>query len=140
MLKRAKKLIGAAIFQVYFLISPVVVLAQSPTPGQIVPAETLGKVPDIIPVIQAIIRFILLVAFVIAFIMLLIGGIRWILAGGDEKAVAGARNTITAALIGLVIVLVAFAIIKLVETFFGFEIISKGIIIPTVSPGPTPRP
>ena len=139
MFKIAKKLIGVSIFQAYFLIFPVVALAQSPSPQPIVPAKTLGRVPDIIPVIQAIIQFILLIAFIIAFIMLLIGGIRWILAGGDEKAVAGARNTITAALIGLVIVLVAFAIIKLVETFFGFPIISEGITIPTIgSPRPTP--
>ena len=64
--------------------------------------------------------------------MLLIGGIRWILAGGDEKAVSSARSTITAALIGLVIVLLSFAIIKLVEAFFGVTIISGTITIPSI--------
>ena len=63
--------------------------------------------------------------------MLLIGGIRWITAGGDEKGVASARNMITAALIGLVVVLVAYAIIRLVEIFFGFDIITGGVNIPT---------
>lgn len=86
----------------------------------------------IIAIVRTIIQFILVVAFVIAFIMLLIGGIRWILAGGDEKSVEKARNTITAALIGLVIVLVAFALIKLVEQFFGVSILSGGVSIPTV--------
>ena len=70
---------------------------------------------------------------VAAFILLLVGGIRWILAGGDEKAVAGARGTITAALIGLVIVLVAYAIIRLVEIFFNVSIITGGVSIPTIS-------
>lgn len=94
--------------------------------AQLVPTELSGN-PDIISIIQAIIKFILLVAFVLAFVMLLIGGIRWIVAGGDEKAVSGARNTITAALIGLVIVLVSFALIKLVEIFFNVTIISGDI-------------
>lgn len=104
-------------------------------------AETI--VPDTLPnvgmlaVIQAVIKFILIVAFIAAFIMLLIGGIRWILAGGDEKAVSSARGTITAALIGLVIVLLSFAIIKLVEAFFGVTIISGDITIPTIQDSAT---
>lgn len=109
------------------LALPAIAWAQ----GEVVPTQF--KATNIAVIIQGIIRFILIAAFVIAFIMLLVGGIRWILAGGDEKAVASARGTITAALIGLVIVLVAFALIRLVEIFFGVQIISgEGICIPTV--------
>lgn len=120
-------------------------LAASPfiVPFQVFAAETGNilegtQLPNvgIIAIIQAVIKFILIVAFVAAFIMLLIGGIRWILAGGDEKAVSSARGTITAALIGLVIVLLSFAIIKLVEAFFGVTIISGDITIPTVQDSP----
>ena len=105
---------------------PAAVLAED-----IVPA-TIKPIDNIVAIVRAIIQFILVVAFVLAFIMLLIGGIRWITAGGDEKGVAGARNMITAALIGLVIVLVAYAIILLVEKFFDVKIISAGIQIPTI--------
>jgi len=130
MFKRTKKIILPLIFQAAAMTVPLQVLAVD---NSIVPPETLGKVTDIVGIIRAIIQFILLVAFVLAFIMLLIGGIRWITAGGDEKGVAGARNMITGALIGLVIVLVAYAIIKLVETFFGFNIISNGVTIPNIN-------
>ncbi len=98
--------------------------------------KALEKTADITTIITGIIRFILITAFVIAFIMLLVGGIRWIIAGGDEKAVEKARNTITAALIGLVVVLVAFALIKLVETFFGISIISN-LAVPFINTGTT---
>ena len=116
--------------------APSVMLAQASDPIEtenraIVPT-TIGNIDDIVDIIRAVVQFILIIAFVIAFIMLLVGGIRWILAGGDEKAVAGARGTITAALIGLVIVLVAFALIRLVETFFDLDILTGGIDIPTV--------
>src|SRR3990167_2035394 len=131
MIKKAKKILSLASLQIASLVWPVAALAVQ-VDNKIVPEETLGKVTDIVAIIRAVIQFILIVAFVLAFIMLLIGGIRWITAGGDEKGVAGARNMITAALIGLVIVLVAYAIILLVETFFGVKIISGGITIPTV--------
>lgn len=120
---KIKKLIPAG-FTLVTLATPVTALAAQLVPGQLQPIN------DAIVVVRGIIRFILLVGFVLAFIMLLVGGIRWILAGGDEKAVANARNTITAALIGLVIILVSFAIIKLVETFFGVTIISGDVTVP----------
>ena len=130
MLKKIRRLIAPFILQLVMLATPAIVLADN-TP--IVPMESIGKVNNILTVIQAIIRFILIVAFIAAFIMLLIGGIRWITAGGDEKGVASARNMITAALIGLVVVLVAYAIIRLVELFFGFNIISTGVNLPTIT-------
>jgi len=113
-----------------FLAMPLIAFAQG-----LVPTD-LRQTGDIVAVIRAIIRFILLAAFILAFIFLLIGGIRWITAGGDEKGVAGARGMITSALIGLVIVLVAYAIIRLVEVFFGVTIISGTTTpIPGIQPG-----
>lgn len=126
-MSKSKKLIGAAAMQAAIMAMPLAVFAQN-----IVPNE-LQSNTDIVQIVRAVIRFILLIAFVLAFIFLLIGGLRWITAGGDEKGVAGARGMITAALIGLVIVLLAFAIIKLVETFFGVTIISGNLEIPTVA-------
>jgi hypothetical protein len=129
MLRKTKRIIPAAI-QLASLAVPGAAFAQT----DIVPTQlTTTSTSNIILIVRAIIQFILIAAFVIAFIMLLVGGIRWILAGGDEKAVAGARGTITAALIGLVIVLVAFALIRLVETFFGIDILTGGVEIPTVT-------
>lgn len=122
-----KKLIGAAAAGAASMTAPFVAFAQT----DIAPPEIVN-VNDILLVVQAVIRFILILAFVLAFVFLLIGGLRWITAGGDDKAVASARGTITAALIGLVVVLVAYALIVLVETFFGVSIITGGVIIPTL--------
>ena len=128
MKKLIKKTLVPAALLAGLLIVPTLAFAQ-----EIVPSQSLGKVDDIISVVRNIIRFILIVAFVLAFLFLIVGGIRWITAGGDEKGVAGARGMITGALIGLVIVLVAFALIRLVETFFGFPIISGGVAVPTIN-------
>ena len=134
MLKKARKLIIPAALYTAALLSPTGILALVPS-GELVP-KGIRPINNIVSVIRTIIQFILVVAFVLAFVMLLIGGIRWITAGGDEKAVGSARNMITAALIGLVIVLVAYALIKLVETFFGINIISGGVNIPQITDAP----
>lgn len=73
-------------------------------------------------IIGALIVLILVIAAVIFFIMLLIGGIRWMTAGGDKAATEAARNQITAALVGLVIVFAAWAILQLVQVFFGVNL------------------
>ena len=80
--------------------------------------------------VSAAIRLLLLVAFVIAFLFLLIGGIRWILAGGDKAAAESARGTLTAAIVGLIIVLVAWAIMWFIEQVFGIAIVSGPLTIP----------
>lgn len=75
-------------------------------------------------IVSTIIKLILVVAALIAFIFLVVGGIKWITSGGDKEQTAKAQGTITAALVGLVIVFAAWAIIKLLEAFFGFEILT----------------
>ena len=67
---------------------------------------------------------VLVVAGLIFFFMLIIGGIKWILSGGDKAQTEAARNQITAALIGLVIVFAAWAIITLLSSIFGISILS----------------
>lgn len=132
MYTKAKNIAVSALGLGLALFLPSSALAEVDTMSNIVPNDISG-IDNIVKVIQNAVRFILLIAFVLAFIFLLIGGIRWITAGGDEKAVSGARGMITAALIGLVIVLVSYALIILVETFFGVKIISGTIKIPQVT-------
>ena len=84
-------------------------------------------------IVSTLIKLILIVAAIIAFIFLVIGGIKWITSGGDKEATSGAQKTITAALIGLIIVFAAWAIIKLLETFFNIKILSE-LKIPQIPP------
>src|ERR1035437_1972342 len=67
--------------------------------------------------IAILVRFMVIIAAVIFFFMLVIGGIRWIASGGDKGQTEAARNQITAALVGLVIVFAAWAIAALIKSF-----------------------
>ncbi len=59
---------------------------------------------------------ILLIVGIISVIMLIYGGLRYILSGGDSKKVTDAKNTILYAIIGLIISLLAYAIVNFVLT------------------------
>lgn len=69
------------------------------------------------------ITIILIVGSIGFFIMLLVGAVQWIFSGGDKGAVENARNRITHALVGLVLMFSAFAIIKAVEAIFGINLL-----------------
>jgi TRAP-type C4-dicarboxylate transport system permease small subunit len=80
-------------------------------------------------VIAALIKFTVVIAALIFFFMLVIGGIKWIASGGDKAQTESARNQITAALVGLVIVFAAWAIVALINAFFKVNIFN--LVIPT---------
>jgi TRAP-type C4-dicarboxylate transport system permease small subunit len=73
--------------------------------------------------VSGFLSLILVIAALAFFFILVIGGIKWILSGGDKAHTEGARNQITAALVGLVIVFSAWAIVKLIDAFFGVNIL-----------------
>jgi hypothetical protein len=85
-------------------------------------------------IISGAITLVLIVAGVIFFFMLIIGGLRWILSGGDKAQTESARSQITAALVGLVIVFAAFAIATLVQSLFGINIMN--FTLPTFTTTP----
>lgn len=88
-----------------------------------------GKLAGIQPgdIVSGLIRAALVVAAVVFFFILVIGGIRWIASGGDKGATEAARSQITAALVGLVIVFAAWAIVYLINAFFGVNIFNLTI-------------
>ena len=57
---------------------------------------------------------ILYIAGIVVVIMLIIGGIKYMMSGGDSKKVTDAKNTVLYAIIGLVICFIAFAVVNFV--------------------------
>lgn len=76
------------------------------------PAELFGDTG----VFKQVTNTILYVVGIIAVIMLIIGGIRYVISGGDSKKVTDAKNTVLYAIIGLIIAFLAFAIVNFVIT------------------------
>ena len=71
-------------------------------------------------ILGPLITFVFVIAVILALGFLIYGGIRWITSGGDKAGVETARNTIIAAIIGLLIVVLSYFIINsLVLPFLG---------------------
>ena len=73
-------------------------------------------------IISGAIGLALVVVSVVFFFILVLGGLKWVTSGGDEKKVGEARSQITNALIGLAIVFAAWAIMNLIGRVFGISI------------------
>jgi len=79
-----------------------------------------GYATDFGTMFSAILNVVMLVAAILVFAYLIFGGIQWITSGGDKNKAEEARNKITAAIIGLIIVAASYAVINLVVNFLGF--------------------
>lgn len=79
------------------------------------PAELVG--PD--GVFTRITSIALYVIGAVSVIMLIWGGLRYIISGGDSKKVTDAKNTILYAIIGLVFAVLAYAIVSFVLNSIG---------------------
>lgn len=73
---------------------------------------------DLPTVINRIINILLFIIGAASVIFLIIGGIRYVVSGGDQSAVTNAKNTILYAIIGLVIAILAYAAVNFVFTQF----------------------
>ena len=64
------------------------------------------------------------------FIMLIVGGYGFLFSGGDPKKLEKARGTLTNAIIGIVVIVTAYLIIRTIGVFTGIDLDVFRVIIP----------
>ena len=69
-----------------------------------------------------ILRIVISLGLLALFVMLLVGGFRFLTAGGDPKAATAAKQTMTYAVAGIGLMAVAFLIFRLIEAYTGVTI------------------
>ncbi len=126
-----KKISAGIVSSVAYIISSTPAFAQN----IIIKPPTIDNKPvgytDLGDFINKSIGLIFIVAVITVLVMLVWGGMQWILSGGEKEAVGEARKRIINALIGLAILAVAFAIAQVAGTFLGFNILGN---LPIPSP------
>ncbi len=73
---------------------------------------------DLTDNIKTIVNIMLFILGSIAVIMIIIGGIRYTTSNGDASSIKGAKDTILYAVVGLVVAILAFAIVNFVLSAF----------------------
>jgi hypothetical protein len=117
---------------IFLLTSGLLLFVANPAMAQLsgVTDPLGGKFGTVGDIITALITSIFAIAAMLALLFLIWGGIRYMTARGDPKAMESARQTITSAIIGLLIVLLAGVIYTLIAAVFKIEIF--GSLIPAV--------
>jgi len=104
-----KKIVTLATFGVIFALTVMPALATLDTGIGYGTATGLGT-KDIREGVMSIVNVLLGFLGILAIIIILWGGFRWLTSGGNEEKVGEAKKIITAGIIGLVIILTAYAI------------------------------
>lgn len=65
-------------------------------------------------IFKTVTNVLLFIIGAISVIMLIIGGIRYVVSGGDSGAVTSAKNTILYAIVGIVVAILAYALVNFV--------------------------
>lgn len=67
---------------------------------------------------QSIVNMLLFLIGAVAVIMIIIGGFKYVTANGDSSAITSAKNTILYSVIGIVVAIMAYAIVNFVLVSF----------------------
>ena len=109
---------ASALIATFALFAPVTVGALEGTVQDGVNAARGTDVPSTLlgdgGVLSTIINTMLFIIGFLSVIMLIFGGLRYIISGGNAAAVTAAKNTILYAIVGLIIAIFAYAIVNFV--------------------------
>ena len=126
--KLSKMYLGASLATVGFMQT-----AASAFASQIQVSENVeGFATDLGDVINGVLSFVMVIAALLVLFYLIMGGIEWITSGGDKGKTESARNKITAAVIGIIILAASFAILNLVLNFLGFDNLNAALDFTTI--------
>lgn len=70
------------------------------------------------PIFRTITNVLLFIIGAVSVIMLIIGGIRYTVSAGDSSAVTAAKNTIMYAIVGIIVAILAYAVVNFVISAF----------------------
>lgn len=77
---------------------------------------------DFPSLISGVMNIVLIIGTVLVLFYLIWGGIDWLTSGGDKGKTESARNKITAAVIGLIIIVASWAIMTFVQRLLGISV------------------
>lgn len=87
--------------------------------------DTPAQLTDLEVVFASIVKVALGFAAIGLFVMLVIGGFKYITAGSDPKAAESAKKTLTYAIGGVVLLALAYLILTLIANFTGLDTLTN---------------
>lgn len=123
MIHRIRTLLTAPLLALAMLVGLGTVVLQ-PVPATAAPVDVLQQcnsqskvckgtgTNSLYKLIQNVINLLLMIIGIIAVIMIIIGGIRYVTSGGDAGQTKMAKDTILYAIVGLVVAIMSYALVN----------------------------
>jgi len=93
-------------------------------------SSDVAKLSDLEGVFGNVVGIFLGLAGIALFIMLVVGGFKYITAGGDPKGIESAKKTLTYAIGGMVLIAAGFLILQFIKQFTGVDVTQFRIFQP----------
>jgi len=84
--------------------------------------DTVAKIECLECIVQIILNFVVRLAGIVVFVILIIGGFKYLTSGGDPNTKESAQKTITYAILGLVLLLGSWLILLFIKEFTGVDV------------------
>src|SRR3989344_9230635 len=108
------------------VFSPLVALAQAGSTGLLIPPQPKGlpgQYTTATTLVLQIINIALAVVGIVAILFIVIGGFRYITSAGNEEAAESGKKMITNAIIGLVVVILSYVIIRVIMNALAYGLV-----------------
>lgn len=79
-----------------------------------------GFAQDFSQFMNSVLSLVMIISALLVFLVLILASFQWITSGGDKGKTDAARNRMTSAVIGIIIVSASYAVLTLVLRFLGF--------------------
>jgi len=123
---RLYTLVVSLLLILYSLFSPPVVEAQTTPWGSDCTYTFAGAQVATLQGVSCLISNVLVIALqligLISFVMILVGAIKILISGGNPEAAASGKQTLTFAVGGLVLALLAWFLLSFIQEFTGVEV------------------
>ncbi len=96
------------------------------------PDQDVAQISCLEPLFERVVTIIASLAGIIFFIMLIVGGFRYLFSAGDPKQAEAARGTLTAGFLGLVLIVASYIILRVLSSFTGLDLTK--FVIPQFQP------
>src|SRR3990167_5323613 len=92
-----------------------------PTPVIFIDKSPFIKITNLGGFLSNVASLLIILAFFLTFFSLILGGLQWIVSGGDKDKVTAAKNRLVHALIGLAIDMASWSLMQLTGQFLGVD-------------------
>ena len=90
-----------------------------PIPTVPIPSTQISQIGDFYTAMCVVTQWIMVFGLIIGVAFVIYGGVRYITSGGDDTKSKDAKKTILTALIGVVFLVLAVALVRIIASFFG---------------------